>query len=143
MHRWSALLVIAFVVGESPIFAADRELVYAQTTGKLTLNGKELGIGYAGRGEGLNNPDKEAVRNVGPIPAGSYTLGKPRVYKGMKNCFDLLPDGHKALGRSGFLIHGDNKKMDHSASEGCIILAEPIRQQIVESGATKLRVVKE
>ena len=91
----------------------------------------------------MNNPAKEKEKNVGPIPAGAYTLGKPREYKGMKDCFDLTPDGHKAQGRTEFLIHGDNKKMDNSASEGCIILGPEIRKKIADSGVTKLKVVKE
>lgn len=124
-------------------YTQDRELVYAQKTGKLTLDGKEIGKGYSGKGEGLNNPDKDKEKNVGPIPAGVYKVGKPREYKGMPNCFDLTPDGHDAHGRTEFLIHGDNKKMDNSASEGCIILAPELRKQIAETGVTKLKVVKE
>jgi hypothetical protein len=121
----------------------EKEFVYAQKSGKLTLACKEIGTGYSGKGDGLNNPDKEREKNVGPIPAGLYIVGKPREYKGMKVCFDLTPDGHKAQDRAEFLIHGDNKKMDNSASEGCIILSAEVRKIIAESGTTKLRVVKE
>lgn len=123
--------------------AEDKEYVYAQKTGKFSLDGKELATGYSGKGDGKNNPDKEGVRNVGPIPAGKYQLSKPREYKGMKNCFDVTPDGHNALGRTEFLIHGDSKKNPGAASEGCIILEPEIRQKIADSGITRLRVVKE
>jgi len=136
----AALLFVASA-GLAP--AADKELVYAQKTGVLTLDGKEIGKGYAGRGEGLNNPAKEGTRNVGPVPAGAWVLSKPRTYKTMPNCFDLTPSGHKALGRTEFLIHGDNKAKNQTASEGCIILAADIRKKIADSGVTKLRVVKE
>jgi hypothetical protein len=37
------------------------------------------------------------------------------------------------FGRSGFLIHGDNAEMNHTASDGCIILSHDIREQIDES----------
>jgi len=121
----------------------DKEYVYAQKSGKFSLDGKELATGYSGKGDGKNNPDKEGVRNVGPIPAGKYQLSKPRDYKGMKNCFDVTPEGHNALDRTEFLIHGDSKKNPGSASEGCIILEPAIRKQIAESGITRLRVVKE
>jgi hypothetical protein len=121
----------------------NNEFVYAQKTGKFSLAGKELATGYSGKGDGKNNPDQEGVRNVGPIPAGNYRLSKPREYKGMKNCFDVTPEGHNALGRTEFLIHGDSKKNPGTASEGCIILEPGIRQQIAESGITRLRVVKE
>ena len=36
-------------------------------------------------------------------------------------------------GRSGFYIHGDNPRGDKSASEGCIILARPIREAVEKS----------
>lgn len=137
----SALLLFVATAGLAS--AAEKELVYAQKTGVLTLDGEVIGKGYAGKGEGLNNPAKEGVRNVGPIPAGAWTLSKPRTYRTMPNCFDLAPNGHKALGRTEFLIHGDNKAMNQTASEGCIILAPDIRKKIAESGVTKLRVVKE
>ena len=34
-------------------------------------------------------------------------------------------------GRSGFFIHGDNANMNHTASNGCIILGPAERQAIV------------
>jgi hypothetical protein len=123
--------------------AAGQELVYSQTTGKITLNDKELAVGYSGKGDGKNNPNKEKEANVGPIPRGDYSVGKPREWKGMANVFDLTPDGHNAHGRSQFLIHGDSKKNPGSASEGCIILPPEVRKKIAESEVTKLRVVRE
>ncbi len=46
----------------------------------------------------------------------------------------LDPDpGNQMFGRDGFLIHGDNMAMNHTASEGCIILGRPIREQIADS----------
>jgi hypothetical protein len=123
--------------------AADRELVYSQTTGQLTLDGQEIGKGYAGKGDGKNNSAREKEKNVGPIPAGLWKIGKAREFKGMKDCFDLTPDGHNAHKRSGFLIHGDSKAHPGTASEGCIILGPDVRKKIAESGITRLRVVKE
>lgn len=138
----TALSLLALATGLAS--AAEKELVYVQKTGKLTLDGKEIGTGYSGHGEGVNNPAKEDVKNVGPIPAGNWTVGKAFKHdtKG-PTVMKLTPDGHKAHGRDGFLIHGDNKKGDRSASEGCIILGPDVRKAIAESGATKLKVVKE
>jgi hypothetical protein len=45
------------------------------------------------------------------------------------------------FGRDGFLIHGDNSAMNHTASEGCIILTRDIRQRISDSGDTQLTVI--
>jgi hypothetical protein len=123
--------------------AADKELVYHQVTGKLTLGDTEIGQGYSGKGDAKNNPDKEALKNTGPIPRGLYTVGKAREYKKMPNCFDLTPDGHDAQGRTEFLIHGDSKTDPGNASEGCIILSPDVRKKIAESGISKLRVVKD
>lgn len=44
---------------------------------------------------------------------------------------NLTPAGHNALGRSGFMIHGNN--IQNNASQGCIILGLTIRQQIASS----------
>jgi hypothetical protein len=134
---------IAVLVTGIAAHADDKEFVYSQKTGRLSLDSKEIGRGYSGKGDGLNNPDKEKEKNVGPIPAGAYKIGPAREYKGMQDCFDLTPDGHSAHGRTEFLIHGDNKKMDNSASEGCIILDTATRKKIANSGVTRLRVVRD
>lgn len=136
-------VIVAALFGTLAV-AADKEFVYAQKTGKLTLDGKLItDKGYSGAGDGKNNPAKEKEKNVGPIPAGAYTLGKARTYKKMDNCFDLTPVGHVAHGRTEFLIHGDDKKNPGTASQGCIILDAKTRKTIADSGVTKLRVVKE
>ena len=44
---------------------------YNQLTGELTTNsGVVIGKGYAGHGEGKNNPAMESVKMVGPLPKG-------------------------------------------------------------------------
>ena len=48
---------------------------FEQKTGKLSHNGDYVATGYAGGNcghnpEGKNNPDKQAIHNVGPIPRG-------------------------------------------------------------------------
>jgi hypothetical protein len=141
LHNLIAWAVLALL---TPVaMAADQEFVYHQATGKLTLGDTEVGQGYSGKGDAKNNPDKEALKNAGPIPRGLYTVGKAREYKKMPNCFDLTPDGHDARGRTEFLIHGDSKTDPGNASEGCIILSLDVRKKIAESGISKLRVVKD
>jgi hypothetical protein len=116
---------------------------YRQSTGELALNGKLVVTGYSGHDKGLNNADAEAEKNVGPIPRGEWSIGEafkhetkgPVVMK-------LAPIEHDARGRSGFLIHGDNARMDKSSSEGCVILDRAARDKIAESGIKKLLVVK-
>ncbi len=98
---------------------------------------------YSGHGAGLNNPDMEQVHNVGPIPAGMWRLD----YVGVDGhlgalVFHVLPqDGTETFGRSGFCIHGDNPLGNHSASDGCIILAHEYRQLICDSTDRVLQVM--
>lgn len=75
------------------------------------------------------------VHNVGPIPAGTYTIEAPMDddHVGVF-ALPLTPDpANEMFGRSAFFIHGDNPELDHSASDGCIILARVFREQINDS----------
>lgn len=117
--------------------------LYAQSTGDLSHDGEAAGAGYSGHGEGLNNPAKQDVPDVGPIPQGTYTIGPPRDPPDHLGPV-ALPLTHVSgdiFGRSGFFIHGDNAAGNHSASDGCIILVREIRQEIVDSGDATLQVI--
>lgn len=115
---------------------------YSQSSGAISRDGVPVGLGYSGRGEGINNPAMEAVRNTGPIPAGRYSISLSYTHakKGPAS-MNLTPVHHDARGRDGFMIHGDNKKMNRTASLGCIILAPAIRRAISASRDTDLEVV--
>ncbi len=115
--------------------------IYEQETGRLFQNGKLHGVGYSGRaGPARNNPVMEISRSTGPIPAGRWKIGTAfqHDHKG-PIVMRLSPVGHEAYGRTGFLIHGDNKS--HDASEGCIILGPTIRAAIRDSKDAELTVV--
>jgi hypothetical protein len=118
-------------------------ITYVQSTGELfDANGALWGVGYAGRLEGRNNPAAQHLRNVGPLPTGTYTMGEAYDdLKGKGPCVIPLTadDPMKLLGRSGFLIHGDNKA--HDASHGCIILGPVVRRRIAKLTDRKLQVV--
>jgi hypothetical protein len=120
-------------------------MTYSQSTGELRDAGGELlGIGYSGNGGGMNNPDMQAVKDVGPIPRGLWLIEDPFDDPGGKGplVFRLEPTPTTDVcGRSGFLIHGDNAALDHSASEGCIVLARVIRDRISQSPDRDLTVV--
>jgi hypothetical protein len=97
----------------------------------------------------LNNPYDQDIQgekgkaDAGPIPAGTYTIGKmfDNTGKTGPGSMRLTPDaGNEMNGRSGFLIHGDNSKHNFSASEGCIILSRSTRDAISSSGITRLEV---
>jgi hypothetical protein len=115
---------------------------YSQSSGALSLDGSFIYTGYSGHGDGLNNPDYQSTPDIGPIPQGHWHIGPAR--NGGKLgplVMPLTPDSDSAaFGRSGFFIHGDNAKGDHSGSCGCVVLPYPVRARINTSGDTDLTV---
>ncbi|MGB9255254.1 MAG: hypothetical protein WCC25_10510, partial [Candidatus Korobacteraceae bacterium] len=72
------------------------------------------------------------------LPHGTYTIGP--AYDDNNHpgkgpvVMPLEPDpANEMFGRDGFLIHGDTAARDHTASDGCIILDIPYRDQIAAS----------
>jgi hypothetical protein len=108
---------------------------YSQSSGTFSHDGVFVCIGYSGKGEGLDNPNLQNVRDEGPIPEGTYTIGPACTHPGKGPVVMALEPGrsNQMFGRSGFLIHGDNDEMNHTASEGCIILSRAICNQISKS----------
>jgi len=114
-------------------------LTYFQSTGRLERDGALLGTGYAGRGEGKNNPLLQNVANTGPLPRGFYTLSAPidTVTHGPYVLW-LTPDpGNDMFGRFGFGIHGDSVIHPGNASEGCIVIDYTARMGAWEDGETE------
>ena len=106
----------------------------------LNLNGIPVAHGYAGHGNGLNNPKAISVPDVGPLPVGSYQIGQP-IQDDHVGVFalPLTPDpSNEMFGRSAFFIHGDNPSLNHTASDGCIILPRQVREDISNSGDAEL-----
>jgi hypothetical protein len=117
---------------------------YSQASGDVTdPSGKPVGIGYSGRGAGLNNPLMQATPDVGPIPRGAWTIGTFFDDPGGKGPIvaHLKPwCSTETYGRSGFMVHGNNAALNHTASEGCIILPRVVRELVRASGDTELDV---
>ncbi len=67
------------------------------------------------------------------IHTGQYQLGNSYNHpqKGPTS-MNLQPAGHNVLGRSVFMIYGNN--IQNNASQSCIIMSPAIRQQISTSG---------
>ena len=107
---------------------------YHSDTGLIeSPTGFAMGEGYSGNVAGLNNPAMESVLMHGPIPRGAWTIGEFFDDPGGKGpgVAHLAPEpGTETFGRSGFMVHGDNQALNHSASEGCIIVPRFIRDQI-------------
>jgi len=119
---------------------------YVQESGRLTCtdNATQKTVvdqdGYSGHGDGVNNPDKQCEKKVGPLPAGEYAMGDARDGPSPLS-IPLTPTaGTDTCGRGGFLIHGDNDKGNRSASEGCIIVPRDVRKTIDDAGGGTLTV---
>lgn len=130
----------------------NHELAYEQSTGALYLEDRNnsralLAVGYSGAPGYVNNPRQEGEVAKGPIPVGMWLVGTavdhPRLgpvsipLRPYHVRFDektgeatVVTDSNR-LGRSGFYIHGDNAKLNQSASSGCIIMPRGIRDAIV------------
>lgn len=118
-------------------------LVYYQSTGVMLLDSIRVGIGYAGKGVCKNSPADEAKANWGPIPRGLYAVEPAFTHPSLGPVsMRLLAYNHNALGRSGFLIHGDNLKTLGDSSHGCIILPRASRQIIAALSNVRLEVVR-
>ena len=117
---------------------------YNQTTGELRKDGILAGVGYSGFGNGKNNPELQAVHDIGPIPCGWWTVeGPPRSTDTHgPYVLGLTPDADtNTFGRADFLIHGDSEEHPGQASKGCIIAPPQVRTRIWQSGDTRLLVV--
>jgi hypothetical protein len=118
--------------------------IWKQRAGELWTGENCIAKGYSGHGEGVNNPDMQEVVKVGPIPRGKYRMvGLATDNHTGPYSIILQPEpGTNTFGRSGFRIHGDNQQMNHSASEGCIILPPTIRHLLWESDDHEIEVVE-
>ncbi len=118
---------------------------FVQSSGEM-INGDGLvvGKGYAGNGEGLNNPAMQDVENKGPLPQGRYTIGPLQASHGKlgTNVAALDPAaGNEMFGRGDFFCHGRKGPDDMDASEGCIVLDHDPRMTVLKSGDRDLQVV--
>lgn len=95
---------------------------FVQKTGKFYADGVLIGLAYSGNGDGLNNPELDSLRDVGPIPVGKYIGNRIVCPEKGPTVWTLVPDGGNDMkGRSGFMLHWDNRAHNFTASEGCIV----------------------
>jgi hypothetical protein len=117
---------------------------YSQSTGQLTdAGGVLIGTGFSGHDVGMNNPQMQNVKGVGPLPQGRYTIGAPRDYPGTLGplVMALLPDpANEMFDRSGFYFHGASAVHYSESSDGCIVLPLLVRLEISQSGDKALQV---
>lgn len=116
--------------------------IWDQSSGQL-YRALPVASGYAGRGEGKNDPADQARAGVGPIPQGRWRIvsigDSPNTGPAT---IVLQPEpGTETFGRSAFRIHGDSRADPGNASHGCIILPRAVRDAIWQSGDRDLLVV--
>ena len=122
---------------------------FEQSTGKLfDASGKFLAKGYAGGNdgknpEGVNNPNMQDVKSIGPLPQGTYTFGVAVDHSTLGAfAIPLIPDSdNEMFGRGHFYMHGDTTPSGN-ASEGCIIMPPAIRHQLYNSDDKTVIVVE-
>lgn len=118
------------------------DVLYSQDTGGLYLcdesdNRVLLAFCYSGAPGFVNDGSKETEIGKGPIPRGLWRMDVAYHDRTKGPCTIPLfairagasPDGFP-YGRSGFLIHGDNRTGNRSASRGCIIAPRYARECI-------------
>lgn len=132
-------------VGESGLDKGDGKgmaWIYKQSTGELFHNGEMIEQGCAGRMTNKNNPDRQQVRGLGPLPQGTYHIGGYTHSKGPLT-ITLIQTSGESYGRSAFRIHGERIAPPAGwASEGCIIMGYHTRRLIALSSDRTLKVIR-
>jgi len=115
---------------------------YKQSTGELFHNGKHIETGYSGRMTNKNNPDREQVKGLGPIPRGRWHIGTVTTHKGPLT-IELEQQSGSTYGRSLFRMHGERTHgVPGWASEGCIIMSHHTRWLVANSSDDVLEVIR-
>ena len=70
------------------------------------------------------------LKDKGPIPFGTYEVTQIGTSKGPRTLRLIPIQGTDVKNRDNFLIHGDNSKMNHTASNGCIIVGPKCREKV-------------
>lgn len=89
-----------------------------------------VGAGYSGFGSALDEPVDQNLGNVGPIPRGAWIIGPQQNHP--------LAYHRGTLWGAMKLTPGPG---NHTASKGCIVLPESVRNAIARSGDPRLEVV--
>ena len=123
---------------------------YKISTGEMfSPNMVFVAKGYAGMGIDKNDPTKENVPYMGPLPEGEYNIGPAidhtklgPIALPLKPLSFVGPAGSDFMyKRGGFFIHADSLDHPGQASEGCIVLPTVARMMINENADKTLKVV--
>lgn len=117
--------------------------IYHQSTGELWHNDTLKGRGYSGVLTNKNNPDRQQVKGMGPLPRGTYHIAGHNSSISPMTIILIQTSGEN-YGRAGFRIHGERRPpaIPGFASEGCIIMGPYVRSQVIMSHDRTLEVVR-
>lgn len=118
--------------------------LYKQSTGELYRDGKLIETGYSGSLTNKNNPEREHVRGMGPIPRGTWKIGSTDTSKGPLT-IALKHISGNVYGRDmhTFRMHGEKAHgISGFASEGCIIMHPATRLLVSNDHGSYLEVVR-
>ena len=118
--------------------------LYKQSTGELYRDGKLIETGYSGVLTNKNNPDREQVRGMGPIPRGTWKIGSAGTSKGPLT-ITLIHISGASYSRDmrTFMMHGEKLHgVAGFASEGCIIMGPATRLLVSKDHGAILEVVR-
>ncbi|EPF0316106.1 DUF2778 domain-containing protein [Enterobacter cancerogenus] len=118
--------------------------LYKQSTGELFKDGKLIETGYSGALTNKNNPDREHVRGMGPIPRGMWKIGSSGTSKGpLTITLKHISGNSYARDMHSFRMHGDKRVgIPGYASEGCIIMSPSTRLLVSNDIGASLEVVR-
>ena len=104
-----------------------------------------MAVGWAGNGEGKNNPAAQDQVAVGPLPRGTYRVDPWEVYhEGLGPMVAHLEQiAGDTLGRYGFYIHGASVHPERHGQEskGCIVLEHDAREKGFKMHPDQIQVV--
>ena len=115
---------------------------YRQSSGEMS-NATQVWLGYSGvyNWAGLGWKTPQAIKDVGPIPVGRYSIGSETTEIGPVTLPLTPAASNEMFGRSGFRIHGEADAHPGHASSGCIVMSYACREAIVASQDTELEVI--
>ena len=119
---------------------------YDQATGHITDEGENLlAVGWAGNGDGKNNPAMQDVHNTGPLPQGLYEVADwEHDHNGLGHDVVALHQVEgETFGRDDFFIHGPSVNPDHygQESKGCIVVPREDRLKLEAMKPAYVRVI--
>ena len=124
---------------------SDLTLTWHQAGGLMTdPDGREVAQGWAGNHEGKNNPAKQAVHDLGPLPQGLYKVGQWQDHPHLGHMVSHLEQIEgETYGRDGFFIHGASKDPEKlgQESKGCIVIPYQARLKVKEFSPSFIQVV--